>query len=251
MATEIPRHKKTTAYWDAQAPWQQIWLEHNDYHQETLRFLREKVQPGWRVLDIGAGNGVLALPLQQWGCRVTALEPSQGMRHLLKSEIRRRQTTLEKIDRRRWEEVPVEELWEFDLILASNSLQLSTLGFQAALLKMFAPEPRQVCVITEMGFPEISLVADYGDYRLSSSRQFQVDSSYAYRHLHEAWDHLAHRLGRSPTIREKGEIKRKLVQKNNHFWLKGTSRVEIFWWIRQKENRGIKCSRRTGKSGFY
>lgn len=251
MLTEIPPHKKTTAYWDAQARWQQIWLEHNDYHREVIRFLREKVQPGWRVLDIGAGNGILALALQRLGCRVTALEPSRGMRHLLKSEISRLQIAPEIIDCRRWEEVPVGELRDFDLILASNSLQLSTLGFQAALAKMFAPRPRQVCVITEMGFPEINLMADYQDYRLSARWHFQADSSYAYRHLHEAWDHLAHRLGRIPTTREKGEMRGKLIRENNHYWLKGTSRVEIFWWIKQGENRGIKCSRRTGRCGFY
>ena len=248
MLTEIPLHKKTTAYWDAQARWQQIWLEHNDYHLEAIRFLQEKVQPGWRVLDIGAGNGVLALPLQRWGCRVTALEPSQGMRNLLKSEISRRQTAPERIDRRRWEEVPVGDLREFDLILASNSLQLSTLGFQAALAKMFATRPPQVCVITEMGFPGIDLMVDYQDYHLSSSHYFHTDSSYAYHHLHEAWDHLAHRLGRIPSTREKGEMRGKLVREHNHLWLKGTATVGFFWWTRQRNNKGELCS---STGGYY
>jgi len=40
------------------------------------------VEPGWKVLDIGAGNGVLSLPLCAIGCEVTALEPSWGMRSL-------------------------------------------------------------------------------------------------------------------------------------------------------------------------
>jgi SAM-dependent methyltransferase len=234
MLTEIPPHKKTTAYWDAQARWQQIWLEHNDYHREAMAFLAAKVQPGWRVLDIGAGNGILTLPLQRLGCRVTALEPSPGMRALLLAASRRVQTAPEKIDPRRWEEVPVGDLGDFDLILACNSLQLSTLGFPAALARMFAPGPRQVCVVTELGFPEISLPGNAGDYRLSQTCYFQADSSYAYHHLHEAWEHLAHRLGRTPTAREKGEIRAQLVRENNHFWLEGTSRVGIFWWTKQK-----------------
>jgi len=242
MPTEMPPHKKTTAYWDAQARWQQIWLEHNHYHREVLAFLAGKVAPGWRVLDIGAGNGILSLPLQRLGCQVTALEPSSGMRALLLGECRRVQTAPEKIDPRRWEEVPAGDLRDFDLLLACNSLQLTLCGFQAALAKMFASGPRHVCVVTEMGFPEISLRRDDDAYQLSQSRYFLADSSYAYHHLQEAWEHLAHRLGRLPTAREKGEIREKLVQKHNRFWLPGTSRVGIFWWTKQRKNRGIKCS---------
>jgi len=232
MLSEMPLHKKTTAYWDAQARWQQLWLEHNDYHGEALAFLTGKVQPEWRVLDIGAGNGILALPLQQLGCRVTALEPSQEMRALLRAESRRLQAAPERIDRRRWEEVPVGQFLEFDLILACNSLQLTTISFRSAFAKMFIPRPRHVCVITEMGFPEINLKSDYRGYRLSHSSYFQTDSSYAYHHLHEAWEHLAHRLGRTPTAREKEQLGERLVRVNNHLWLKSTSTVGIFWWTK-------------------
>lgn len=241
MLTEIPPHKKTTAYWDAQARWQQIWLEHNDYHREAIAFLMGKVQPEWRVLDIGAGNGILALPLQKLGCRVTAMEPSQGMRTFLRAEIRRLQVAPEKIDARRWEEVPVGDLGDFDLILACNSLQLSTMGFRAALAKMFVPRAQQVCVITEMGFPEINLMIDCEDYRLSHNRYFQTDSSYAYHHLHEAWEHLAHRLGRTPTAREKEQLGDKLVRVNDHLLIKGTSTVGIFWWTKERKNGGRSC----------
>jgi len=251
MPNAIPPHKKTTAYWDAQARWQQVWLEHNDYHRQIIAFLTKKVQPGWRVLDIGAGNGILTLPLQRLGCRVTALEPSSGMRALLLGESRRVRAAPEKIDPRRWEEVPVGDLGDFDLILACNSLQLTVPGFQAGLAKMFAPGPRHVCVVTEMGFPEIGVLSNDDAYRLSQTRYFLADSSFAYRHLQEAWEHLAHHLGRTPTAREKGEMRAKLVRTQNHLWLKGTATVGIFWWSKLRKSGGIKCSRRTGRSGFY
>jgi SAM-dependent methyltransferase len=246
MLTEIPPRKKTTAYWDAQARWQQIWLEHNDYHRDVIAFLKGMVRPGWRVLDIGAGNGILTLPLQRLGCQVTALEPSPGMRALLLAEICRLQVAPEEIDARRWEEVPVGDLGDFDLILACNSLQLSPLGFEKALAMMFAPGPRQVCVVTEMAFPEISLPGNYEAYRLSQSRYFLADSSYAYHHLHEAWEHLAHRLGRTPTAREKGEMRAELVRAQNHLWLKGTSIVGIFWWTKERNVGGKTCSGTSG-----
>jgi SAM-dependent methyltransferase len=235
MFTEIPPRKKTLAYWDAQARWQQSWLLHNDYHHEILAFLRPKVQPGWRVLDIGAGTGVLALPLQRLGCGVTALEPSRGMLARLLSESRRLQISPDHISRKRWEEVQVEELGEFDLILACNSLQLSTLGFEKALAKLFDPRPRHVCVISEVGFSEINRLASYAGYRLTQHRYFQADSSYAYHHFSEVWEHLTHRLGRSPTLQEREEVGKKLVYGNNHLWIKNLSTVGIFWWEKQRK----------------
>ena len=44
------------------------------------------VSPVWRVLDIGAGSGILSLPLCAIGCDGTAMEPSIGMRSLLYEE---------------------------------------------------------------------------------------------------------------------------------------------------------------------
>ena len=44
------------------------------------------VSHGWRVLDIGAGSGILSLPLCAIGCDGTAMEPSIGMRSLLYKE---------------------------------------------------------------------------------------------------------------------------------------------------------------------
>ena len=45
--------------------------------------LTTMVSPGWRVLDMGAGSGILSLPRCTIGCEVTAMEPSIGMRSLL------------------------------------------------------------------------------------------------------------------------------------------------------------------------
>ena len=39
-----------------------------NYHDEVLETLMEMVRPGWKILDIGAGNGVLSLPLCAIGC---------------------------------------------------------------------------------------------------------------------------------------------------------------------------------------
>ena len=62
----------TVDYWDGNAKWHKLWVEHNAYHNKIIQLLTTFVQPGWKVLDIGAGNGVLSLPLCAIGCRVTA-----------------------------------------------------------------------------------------------------------------------------------------------------------------------------------
>jgi SAM-dependent methyltransferase len=67
-------------YWNDYAPWYQRWRTHNDYNGSIVEELKRRVRPGWRVLDIGAADGALALPLSLWGCRVTALEPARRLR---------------------------------------------------------------------------------------------------------------------------------------------------------------------------
>ena len=44
------------------------------------------LQPGVRILDIGAGTGRVALPLAELGCKVVALEPATGMVKELRSK---------------------------------------------------------------------------------------------------------------------------------------------------------------------
>jgi len=98
-------HAADVSYWDGYSQWYQSWYEHNDYHHGILETLMEMVRPGWKVLDIGAGNGVLSLPLCAIGCEVRALEPSAGMRNLLHQETAKRDIHWIRVDHRRWEDI--------------------------------------------------------------------------------------------------------------------------------------------------
>src|SRR5256886_4153673 len=55
--------------------------------EPALDALRSLVEPGETWLDIGAGGGRYALPLALLAKRVIAVEPSEGMRHVLQAGI--------------------------------------------------------------------------------------------------------------------------------------------------------------------
>ena len=79
------------------------------------------VQPGDAVVDLGAGNGQLSLPLAQLGARVLGVDVSPGMVSALRSEaLRRDLPMLEAIT------MPIEELdlpaGSVDLVVSSYAL---------------------------------------------------------------------------------------------------------------------------------
>ncbi len=185
-------------------------------------------RPTWRVLDIGAGNGVLSMPLARMGCEVTALEPSSAMRHLLRQAADRSHGM--HTDMRRWETVPCEAFRGYDLILACNSLHLTQIGFTPALAKVFATEPKRVVVVTEFVSPEIRIPIRLRNYYMEYGRIEQVDSSFAYHSVDEALEHWSANNGKPPDTWKCDEIKQKLVNRGDHLWIEDSAFVGIFCW---------------------
>lgn len=93
-----------------------------------------QLSPEMKVLDIGSGPGILAIPLAKRVREVTVVEPSEAMRTLLKRHMREEHITNIRILPYLWEEVPEEELETYDLVIASYSLNMP--DFKEALLKM-------------------------------------------------------------------------------------------------------------------
>lgn len=221
---------QTVAFWDGQAPWQQTWLAHCRYHQDIIPLVLKQTRPGWQVLDIGAGSGVLTLPLQQQGCRVTALEPSRGMRGLLRQTLSAHPAAGVSIDSRTWEEIPLAHLQGYDLMIACNSLHVTACGFSQAFDKIVRAAPRHICIVSETRFAPTAIRRPAHCYRLLWQRQLTADSSLAYHSYTEVWEHFQHRWGRPPTAAEKTDLKKALTYADQHYWLRQEAHITVWWW---------------------
>jgi SAM-dependent methyltransferase len=232
MERAICKRVATVRFWDGYARWYKLWMEHTEYHQRIIELLLAMTGKGWRVLDIGAGNGILSIPLYIRGCEVTALEPSVGMRNLLYEEAFKNRVDGLNVDERIWEEVPCYEFLDYDLIIACNTLHLTQIGFEEGLEKVFRTRPRNILLITELGPPDIRVKWQYADYAMVFTKSYEADSSYAYHHLSEMVEHWAFKKGRTLHPDEIADIKRRIILQDGHLWIKDTARVMMCWWNR-------------------
>lgn len=232
METPIYERMASVKFWDVYAKWYKLWIEHTHYHENIIEMLKAMTRPNWKVLDIGAGNGILSIPLYFRGCEVTALEPSVGMRNLLYEEVSKNRIDGLNVDERTWEKVPCDEYSDYDLVIACNTLHLTQIGFEEALAKVFRARPRNVFLVLEPSSPNMLVKESYGDYKLFFTKSYEMDNPYAYHHLDEMIEHWTFIKGRVPQPHEMSDLKKKIILKDGHLWIKHTSRILMRWWKR-------------------
>ena len=216
-------------YWNGYAKWYRHWRIHNNYHEPIIEAAEAVVRPGWQVLDIGAADGVLALPLSQWGCRVTALEPAERLREDLFAEVRRLRVPGPLVSKKTWEKYNGSDGEPYDLVLACNSLHLMAGGFRKSLAKIFALKPRRVLVVAEEGASGLFNLNQPG-YVLELLRSYETDSHFGYHDLSEVPAHWEACFGRPPGPEERRSLFRRLSYEEGHWWLKERAAVRIFFW---------------------
>jgi cyclopropane fatty-acyl-phospholipid synthase-like methyltransferase len=217
-------------FWDMYARWYKLWMEHSYYHNQAIDVLTTMVKPGWKILDVGAGNGILSLPLCAIECDVTAIEPSIGMRNLLYQEAFKRGIDWIKVDERRWEDIPNFELNCYDLIVSCNSLHLTGMGFAEALNKMFLSKAKNLLLITER-YPDVHVSwSENKNHELLFAKCYEADSSFFYHNFDEAVEHLSVRKGGFLCWHEISDLKSRLSFHNNHFCFRDKAYVSIYWW---------------------
>ena len=98
------------------------------------------LKPEFKVLDIGAGPGSLALPMAPQVAGVTTVEPAHGMNQVMAREIARQGMENIRCVQKAWEEVDVTRDLDgpYEVVLASMSLGMEDL--RGAVEKM-----EQVC----------------------------------------------------------------------------------------------------------
>lgn len=146
---QVARHRETqqgidcAMYWESKARARQYWDSvYNGQQSRIEHLIRELDLPAEsRVLDVGAGPGVLALPLAEKVAHVTAVDPSTGMMDVLHEKI-----AAENIDNiscvaKRWEDVdPAADLdTPYDAVVCSFAIGGMT-NVRSAVEKM-----QQVC----------------------------------------------------------------------------------------------------------
>lgn len=181
--------------------------EYDDRVQRTIASLPLSREA--RVLDIGAGPGILALPLAPLVRDVTAVEPGAGMVEVLKKHAETRGIRTIACVQKTWEEVdPARDLAPpYDIVIASLSLTMHDI--REALTKMDAvaagsvhlfwfadmpfwermnadlwiplhgrphyPGPKADClfgVLYQMGiFPDVTMMPMGKEYRFASSEE--------------------------------------------------------------------------------
>jgi len=128
------------AYWDVGAEARNYWKMVEQDGEEFVKVLLDQIEINstFRVLDIGAGPGTLAIPFSNMAAHVTAVEPSDAMASVLRENLEER--GIENVDcvQKKWEEVDLERDLKppYDLVVASFSLGMTDI--KEAIQKMMA-----------------------------------------------------------------------------------------------------------------
>lgn len=197
----------------------------SDYVREVIK--RMHLEPGWSILDVGAGMGTMTIPLARQGYSVTALDNSPDMLDVIARNAAKEDLNNIQFVNVDWTQARVgEDFPQHDVVLVSRSLPAGSDITHS--IRLFDRAALRACFITwkvtnynelECGicdllgteyntFPEYTVLYNllyslgiYADVEI-----FQVDSQWRMRSLDEAYLQLV----RSRNV-ENDRIKEKIM----------------------------------------
>jgi len=132
------------AYWDNWARSVPDKGHDSVYVKEVLKRLH--LEPGWSVLDVGAGMGALAVPLAKQGYAVTAVDHSPAMLKVLAAKAARQKLNIHTIELD-WARARIGTDFDpHDVVLVSRSLPSG--DDIVNCLRLIARAARHACYIT-------------------------------------------------------------------------------------------------------
>lgn len=131
-------------FWDGFTGWQQLH-SYTKYPGQALDRILECVDPHSTVLDIGAGNGAIAVPLAKAVRHVTAVEPSSGQIARLMENAGLVGVSNIRVIPKRWEDTTLQELGCHDVVIAAYCFQMTDI--RGALEKMYAAATRSLFLL--------------------------------------------------------------------------------------------------------
>ena len=109
--------------WNELAEARNYWkrVSERDQHHSRAADVLAEVQSHWRVLDIGAGPGTMALPLAGKVAHVTAVEPAHGMATVLRENMADAGLQNITVVQKKWDDVDVAQDLQgtYDLVVIS------------------------------------------------------------------------------------------------------------------------------------
>jgi len=219
-------------FWNGNSRWYRLWVEHTNYHEPILHQLMQRIQPHWRILDIGAGNGVLTFPLAALGCTVTAIEPSAAMRRLFFENAWRWGIGHVAVDDRSWDDFADAPHEQYDLALACNSLHACGNDQEAAFQRLLTLKPRNVFVVTEKDSGQVSNAAAHHGYALRWVNEYEMQSPHVYHSLDEAYEHWHFMSELGVAGFDMRQFAAQLRLREDHWFFDETVKVSLLWWSR-------------------
>lgn len=139
--------------WEERAAAEKYWQnsQKGEAAHYRLNDLLGVVKPDWRILDIGAGPGNLAIPLAKQVNHVTAVEPAGGMVSILKEQLAVNGLQNVTVVKKWWDDVDISRDLQAPYHLALASYSLGMVDLRATIEKMVAVTTYQIIIYWHAG----------------------------------------------------------------------------------------------------